>query len=129
MKAYRDDVRKLAEQAGRNPDEIKVLSLIAPVVAETREQAASFMKGRWLRRNIQSGRWHCSVPSPTSTSRNSISTRRFRRSPPMPSRARWTSSARPSRFAAQPQDLASTAQGQRQHRCDRTGGTPDDVAI
>jgi FMN-dependent oxidoreductase (nitrilotriacetate monooxygenase family) len=39
MKAYRDDVRKLAEQAGRNPDEIKVLSLIAPVVAETREQA------------------------------------------------------------------------------------------
>jgi long-chain alkane monooxygenase len=39
MKAYRDDVRKLAEQADRNPDEIKVLSLIAPVVAETREQA------------------------------------------------------------------------------------------
>jgi long-chain alkane monooxygenase len=39
MKSYRDDVRKLAGDAGRNPDDIKVLSLIAPVVAETREQA------------------------------------------------------------------------------------------
>ena len=39
MKSYRDDVRKLAGDAGRNPDDIKVLSLIAPVVAETRDQA------------------------------------------------------------------------------------------
>jgi FMN-dependent oxidoreductase (nitrilotriacetate monooxygenase family) len=39
MKSYRDDVRGLAAAAGRNPDEIKVLSLIAPVVAETRSQA------------------------------------------------------------------------------------------
>jgi FMN-dependent oxidoreductase (nitrilotriacetate monooxygenase family) len=39
MKAYRDDVRRLAGEAGRDPDDIKVLSLIAPVVAETREQA------------------------------------------------------------------------------------------
>jgi long-chain alkane monooxygenase len=39
MKSYRDDVRKLAGEAGRNPDDIKVLSLIAPVVAETRDQA------------------------------------------------------------------------------------------
>jgi FMN-dependent oxidoreductase (nitrilotriacetate monooxygenase family) len=39
MKNYRDDVRKLAGDAGRDPDDIKVLSLIAPVVAETRDQA------------------------------------------------------------------------------------------
>ncbi|WP_158811366.1 NtaA/DmoA family FMN-dependent monooxygenase [Beijerinckia sp. L45] len=39
MKAYRDDIRKLAGEAGRNPDDIKVLSLIAPIVAETRSQA------------------------------------------------------------------------------------------
>jgi FMN-dependent oxidoreductase (nitrilotriacetate monooxygenase family) len=39
MKEYRDDVRRLAVEAGRNPNEIKVLSLIAPIVAETRSQA------------------------------------------------------------------------------------------
>ena len=39
MKRYRDDVRKLAVEAGRDPDGIKVLSLIAPVVGETRAAA------------------------------------------------------------------------------------------
>jgi FMN-dependent oxidoreductase (nitrilotriacetate monooxygenase family) len=39
MKSYRDDVRNLAAAAGRHSDDIKVLSLIAPVVGETREQA------------------------------------------------------------------------------------------
>ena len=39
MKAYRDDIRRLAVEAGRSPDDIKVLSLIAPVVGETRAQA------------------------------------------------------------------------------------------
>lgn len=39
MKSYRDDVRRLAQGAGRDPDSIKVLSLITPVVAETRAQA------------------------------------------------------------------------------------------
>jgi len=39
MKAYRDDIRRLAAEAGRDPDEIKVLSLVAPVVAETRAEA------------------------------------------------------------------------------------------
>ena len=39
MKSYRDDVRGLAEAAGRNPNDIKILSLIAPFVAETRAQA------------------------------------------------------------------------------------------
>ena len=39
MKGYRDDVRKFAVEAGRSSDDIKVLSLIAPIVGETREQA------------------------------------------------------------------------------------------
>ncbi len=33
MKAYRDDVRGRAAAAGRNPDDIKVLFLIYPVLA------------------------------------------------------------------------------------------------
>ncbi len=39
MKAYRDDVRAHAERQGRDPDSIKVLFLIAPVVADTMEEA------------------------------------------------------------------------------------------
>jgi long-chain alkane monooxygenase len=39
MKSYRDNVRALAREAGRNPDDIKVLFLISPVLGPT-EQAA-----------------------------------------------------------------------------------------
>jgi FMN-dependent oxidoreductase (nitrilotriacetate monooxygenase family) len=39
MKWYRDDVRARAAAAGRNPDDIKVLFLIYPVVAATHEEA------------------------------------------------------------------------------------------
>ena len=39
MKAYRDDVRARAAAAGRNPDDIKVLFLIYPVLGETTEEA------------------------------------------------------------------------------------------
>ena len=39
MKAYRDDVRARAAAAGRNPDDIKVLFLVYPVIAETHEEA------------------------------------------------------------------------------------------
>ena len=39
MKSYRDDVRKRAAAAGRNPDDIKVLFLIYPVIGETTEEA------------------------------------------------------------------------------------------
>ena len=39
MISYRDDVRTLAAQAGRDPDDIKVLFLIAPVVAATQAAA------------------------------------------------------------------------------------------
>lgn len=39
MKEYRDDVRARAVAQGRDPDEIKVLYLIAPVLAETDDEA------------------------------------------------------------------------------------------
>ena len=39
MKQYRDDVRTRAAAAGRNPDDIKVLFLIYPVIGATEEEA------------------------------------------------------------------------------------------
>ena len=39
MKEYRDDVRARARAIGRNPDDIKVLFLAAPVLGETDEEA------------------------------------------------------------------------------------------
>jgi FMN-dependent oxidoreductase (nitrilotriacetate monooxygenase family) len=39
MKAFRDDVRKRAAKFGRNPDDIKVLFLFAPVLGDTEEEA------------------------------------------------------------------------------------------
>jgi FMN-dependent oxidoreductase (nitrilotriacetate monooxygenase family) len=39
MKAYRDDVRRHAESFGRNPDDIKVLFLVYPILAEADEEA------------------------------------------------------------------------------------------
>jgi FMN-dependent oxidoreductase (nitrilotriacetate monooxygenase family) len=39
MKQYRDDVRRHAVSFGRNPDDIKVLFLIYPIIAETDEEA------------------------------------------------------------------------------------------
>jgi FMN-dependent oxidoreductase (nitrilotriacetate monooxygenase family) len=39
MKAYREDVRASAVEAGRNPDNIKVLFLVSPIVADTRRDA------------------------------------------------------------------------------------------
>jgi alkanesulfonate monooxygenase SsuD/methylene tetrahydromethanopterin reductase-like flavin-dependent oxidoreductase (luciferase family) len=39
MKQYRDDVRERAARAGRNPDDIKVLFLVAPVLGETEAEA------------------------------------------------------------------------------------------
>mgnify|MGYP005811273899 CR=1 FL=1 len=39
MKAYRDDVRRRMEAAGRNADSCKILFLIAPILGETDEDA------------------------------------------------------------------------------------------
>jgi FMN-dependent oxidoreductase (nitrilotriacetate monooxygenase family) len=39
MKAFRDDVRERAKAHGRNPNDIKILFLVAPVLAETEQEA------------------------------------------------------------------------------------------
>lgn len=39
MKAFRDDIRARAAAHGRNPDDIKVLYLVAPVLGETEQEA------------------------------------------------------------------------------------------
>ena len=39
MKQYRDDVRRHAVSFGRNPDDIKVLFLVYPILGETDEEA------------------------------------------------------------------------------------------
>ena len=39
MKEFRDDIRCRAEKLGRNPDDIKVLYLVYPIVGETTEEA------------------------------------------------------------------------------------------
>jgi FMN-dependent oxidoreductase (nitrilotriacetate monooxygenase family) len=39
MRAYRDDIRSRAAAHGRNPDDIKVLFLVAPVLADTEGEA------------------------------------------------------------------------------------------
>lgn len=39
MKAFRDDIRQRAAAYGRNPDDVKVLFLVAPTLAETVEDA------------------------------------------------------------------------------------------
>jgi alkanesulfonate monooxygenase SsuD/methylene tetrahydromethanopterin reductase-like flavin-dependent oxidoreductase (luciferase family) len=39
MKQYRDDIRRHAVSFGRNPDDIKVLFLVYPVLGETDEEA------------------------------------------------------------------------------------------
>jgi FMN-dependent oxidoreductase (nitrilotriacetate monooxygenase family) len=46
MKAYRGDIRKQAAAAGRDPDDIKVLFLVAPVIGESAEDAkAKYERG------------------------------------------------------------------------------------
>ena len=39
MRAYRDDVRRLAAASGRNPDSVKLLFLIAPIIGESEAEA------------------------------------------------------------------------------------------
>jgi FMN-dependent oxidoreductase (nitrilotriacetate monooxygenase family) len=49
MRAYRDDVRKFAVAQGRNPDHIKVLFMVSPIVGETMEEAQLRLKQRLAR--------------------------------------------------------------------------------
>ena len=47
MKAYRADVRQAAADAGRDPDTIKLLFLVSPIVDETQEAADARRQDRW----------------------------------------------------------------------------------
>ncbi|MES2712513.1 MAG: NtaA/DmoA family FMN-dependent monooxygenase [Pseudomonadota bacterium] len=49
MKAYRDDVRARAAAQGRNPDDVKVLFLVNPILGDTQEEALARKAAR-LRR-------------------------------------------------------------------------------
>ena len=55
MKSYRDDVRAHAAAQGRDPDRVKVLFLVSPVLADTEEEAA-------LRRRQKRARAEAQVP-------------------------------------------------------------------
>jgi FMN-dependent oxidoreductase (nitrilotriacetate monooxygenase family) len=55
MKAYRDDVRARAAAQGRNPDSVKVLYLVNPLLAETQAEAEA-------RRDARRARAEASVP-------------------------------------------------------------------
>jgi hypothetical protein len=46
MKSFREDIRKQAVTFGRNPDHIKILFLIAPIVDETMESALARKQAR-----------------------------------------------------------------------------------
>jgi len=39
MKAFRDDIRALAAGHGRNPDDVKVMFLVSPILADTKQEA------------------------------------------------------------------------------------------
>ncbi|WP_075215280.1 NtaA/DmoA family FMN-dependent monooxygenase [Mongoliimonas terrestris] len=39
MKEFRDDIRRRAEGAGRNPDDVKVFFIVQPILAETMDEA------------------------------------------------------------------------------------------
>jgi alkanesulfonate monooxygenase SsuD/methylene tetrahydromethanopterin reductase-like flavin-dependent oxidoreductase (luciferase family) len=47
MKQYRDDVRERMANNGRNPDDMQVLYITAPIVADTNEEAQA-KKKRWF---------------------------------------------------------------------------------
>ncbi|MDB5411969.1 MAG: FMNH2-dependent monooxygenase [Rubritepida sp.] len=53
MRAYRDDVRANAVAQGRDPDTVKVLFLVSPVLGETMEEAALRRRQRQVRAEAQ----------------------------------------------------------------------------
>jgi FMN-dependent oxidoreductase (nitrilotriacetate monooxygenase family) len=53
MKAYRDDVRARAAAQGRNPDDVKVLFMVNPIVGETMAEATAKKAARLARAEAQ----------------------------------------------------------------------------
>jgi FMN-dependent oxidoreductase (nitrilotriacetate monooxygenase family) len=52
MKEYRDDVRARAAAAGRNPDDIKVMYVVSPVIGATEAEARE-KADQWRKRNLE----------------------------------------------------------------------------
>ena len=54
MRAYRDDIRAHAAGQGRDPDSIKLLFLVAPIIGETAEEAAlkKAQRAEWAVRRL-----------------------------------------------------------------------------
>jgi FMN-dependent oxidoreductase (nitrilotriacetate monooxygenase family) len=53
MRAYRDDVRAHAAAQGRDPDRVKILFLVAPILGDTPEEAALRRRQRLARAEAQ----------------------------------------------------------------------------
>lgn len=55
MKAYRDDLRSRAKGHGRNPDDVKVMYVISPILAATEEEAQAKYAARMaaVERNVE----------------------------------------------------------------------------
>jgi len=97
MKAYRDDVRSHMVRHGRNPDDCKVLFMVAPIIGETEADAQERKRLRQARAaaqipqrlaflgklmNIDFGRMDLDRPipatsPPTATSKPSTNSRRW----------------------------------------------------
>lgn len=79
MKRYRDDVRAHAAAAGRDPDTVKVLFLLDPVMGETRHEVEARIEIRieaGQKASTASSRWPATRRPVASTSRTSTSTSR-----------------------------------------------------
>lgn len=67
MKSYRDDVRRRMEEAGRKPDDCKILFLVTPLLAESdqlaREEEARRKAAAWEPEQIEQALWYMSYQS------------------------------------------------------------------
>ena len=86
MKQFRDDVRERAASVGRNPDDVKVLFQLTPVLGETEAEAPSSTNVIWLHSDISTRGSATSARLRTSTFRSLISISRCRLLRPMASR-------------------------------------------
>ena len=94
MREYRDSIREVAPANGRDPDAVKVLFVVNPIVTANAEETAT-VKAAPRRADAGRDRRGAAVdlvPLAASTSRRSTSTRRCPSSPPTATRARSTTS-------------------------------------
>ncbi|GGG21237.1 dibenzothiophene desulfurization enzyme A [Rhodococcoides trifolii] len=71
MKAYRDDVRAMADAAGRDPNSIKILYIVSPVLGETDREAKELDERS---RAATDGRVHSALAHISAVTGNDLST-------------------------------------------------------